>query len=772
MERRYVEVYGEIIMNDEKIRKFEGKIDIIYGQIEDSGEVQYFSVPNNSVSGGVALDSAIGSSLMTVNESNILHPIFQFDRYKLGDKGRLIDNNRIYMNYTKEYNSSEIINNRIIITLGNPRHVENWIFKGITYTIGSDKYFEMPTKFNIYLYSEGKTDAEYSGSVTSELINNEIVYTQSFRLNGVLKTNKFKTTTEEIIVWFEAKYPKIKKIVIDFIEARVFKEDNQGILYNNDASVYEPTNMYYGVDNRFKISKLFDGDVETYIGNAISNFEVSRSLSDSEGDINYGLVSNSCKLRLFNEVRKFDQGYLSKRVSMGKRVVPFIKDCSINVGQASTPSEPNTFKCLGNYYISSWEIPMDNSWVDIEAQDRLYDLHEAIYPGFIPHAPAVNQPFESVTMYDILLTVLDAINNAFDFKLSNIEYSNKIEEPNKKSQVANIYQAFNPNVENYSGRIIEGIDLALTTVVVPNPYLAKQPLWDVLDNIAKATLSYIYIDNNGRLICKSDLNDLSHIPYGESGTLATPDVHGPSSKARETLVSQITPDNAFKMSKPMTRKGYATEVSMSYTTYEFDATENNERADFRYYFVDTAPYKIENGKYYYKFYLPEYLISAQCIMDNGSGISLSEENTNQPYYECIIDHDEAGEWKKKFVTITGYTIKSNNKELNKRLYDELDHNETVNFSTGDLVNNEDSARILAGRVIELYTDGREIFDTEWVGDLDLDLGQAINFELPHGSDEEGKREVNTYRVVKINTKFDGSLRQQIKALSYPLKNIG
>jgi len=83
------------------------------------------------------------------------------------------------------------------------------------------------------------------------------------------------------------------------------------------------------------------------------------------------------------------------------------------------------------------------------------------------------------------------------------------------------------------------------------------------------------------------------------------------------------------------------------------------------------------------------------------------------------------------------------------------------------LNSVESANRLANRLIELYGKGRELFESEWVGDLSYDINNPMqySFRLPIGAVNEQVQEGKNC-VVSNSISFDGSLRQTLRALSY------
>lgn len=114
----------------------------------------------------------------------------------------------------------------------------------------------------------------------------------------------------------------------------------------------------------------------------------------------------------------------------------------------------------------------------------------------------------------------------------------------------------------------------------------------------------------------------------------------------------------------------------------------------------------------------------------------------------------------------GRPISNNTTSITVRNFNAEDQN-AIDYRTGTLLNNVESANKLANRLIELYGKGRELFESEWVGDLSYDIycPMQYSFSLPIGS-KNGELQKGRNCVVSNSITFDGSLRQTLKALSY------
>lgn len=799
----------------EIIRQFNGRVEIIYGKEEDTGNTTFrsFKDGQDPLQGNVLAED-ISNTLKSLNVSNIEYPVFELNVHMLMRKARLYDSKRIFLgnvnppNDKSENEIEDIRNDNCIMTeFSKQRLVYTWSLSGIRYKLRDASSYievvELPTNFIVELHD--KTNVTFKKKYAFNLQNGEMFYDVTDMLTGIATPKALKATSEEILLNFNINGQPATKVIVRINSWHVCKREN-GRFTTNDKTL-EENNYIYGKINRIKLTKCFDNKVEIYDSRALTSFEINKQLSDSEGDINYGIVSNTFKTTLLNVERKFDVGYLKDRVSMGKRIVPYI-------------IEKNLEKRLGTFYISSWKIPMDNSWVDVEANDKLFELHDVMFPGFMPEKTSDGK-LVSVTMYDIIVSVLEYINEVFFNNLSNEHYdgddlkalivgtTNKLDTLNKSKtklqqelgrlvvgslayiakskeidDVKQYIEELNKILPGLNARysasddfkqkkLYEGIDLSFLDIVVDEPYIERQSVWDVLDNIAKSTMSYIYLDNNERLIFVSDMRDNKYLPldydlirYCEDGKRDSIALN----KNYSTFYT-ITPSNAFSMSKPKFRKAYATEVTTSYSKYDFlkDSAEANVKIIITYYLVDEKPYKIDDEYNYYKCYIPKFINKKECIPSDlvelvNNNDSVIFEN-NREYYECKIKKSLLGtpEYKQANLVIKGAEISSESTEIPTRSFDAHDHKEFLSYECGYLINNESKAKELANRIIELFSNGREVFEVEWIGDLALDLYSPIEFTLLH---DVALNKKYRFKVVSINTFFDGGLKQNIKSVSY------
>lgn len=772
----------------EQIRKLRGRIDVIFGKEDQDEGMTVFEKKTVMDGDNVSvieseLDNNIKKAIISLNESEFTNPIFQLNDIELLRKPRLIGDKRLYRKVISEDKAM------LSFEFNVARSVTKWTITGIRYdydkqtgvdniveNVGS-YIIEIPSQFKIKLYQSKETVqpskelsftmlesdesvAEGNGQVTNYVVSKGIY----FKRDDVIMPQPFMSHELSLDLGLQNN-ELFEKIEIEISKVhRIIVSDNGGEKQFNYSNYYADANkLQFGNHNICWLSKCYDNQTEIYDGDEIQNIEITRQLPDSEGEVSYGLVSNSMKATILNTDRKLDTGYLKDVEIMGKRVVPYI-------------SVDGKDHKLGTYFVSEWDIPMDNSWVEFQANDRLADFQTLMYTGFFPMGDVGN--FKSETLYRIVESVFESINENLVIRLSNKIYSDAealeklatLKVQNGWADDETLYVKMRDHIVS-GGKLIEGVDWELLNISIPDPYLERQPVWDVLDNIAKSFLCVIYIDEKDRLILHTDMEDekrymldgvmrkhITRVDLSQSGT----DV--------EVDDKTVTASNAFSLSKPKKRKGIVTEVSTSYTTYDFAADSSGQSASdiITYYLKDLEPYKIESNFAYYKVYLPKYLERVSCIISDDSiklFDKISYESERNKYYYVVYVSCEA-KMGYQNCRINGIAVSNNSAQISVSDLQAEDKN-ALDYSAGTLLNCVENANDVANRLIQLYGKGREIFESEWTGDLDYDVDVPVkySFTVPINA-KVGLLHSGAPRIVSNSITFDGGLKQTLKALSY------
>lgn len=797
----------------DQIRTLQGRIDIVFGKEEQDNGVSVF--PSNDLN-GKEIDSALKKALLSLNDMTLDEPIFHLNSTRLYRGARLIGKKQLYIN--------TIGNDGVTLrySFARSRGIAHWTIAGIKYdykkyskeiicsnygSCGKEAYcwvlkreaegayaIEIPCEVQYTLYDSEQNPVKI---INFSLITKNI---SSIDEDGnpidvdVAKGLYFKRTEavsigdnqEQCINEVVLKKPfmshelrfelgtgyndKFSGISVTIKRAhRIFVSNGEYVYYTksveneveNELGLCEDEVFNAGDLTQCWVSKCYDNQTEIYDGNEIQDMEITRQLPNSEGDVNYGLVSNSFRAKILNENRKLDLGYLKDIPIMGKRVLPQI----IVDGKEHR---------LGTYFISEWDIPMDNSWVEFQAVDRLTDLQSLMYNGFFPEKDEANN-LKSESLYRIIETVIESINDNLLIQLENklLTQTEAMEKLLKvKGSISEeLYEKVKAHIEN-DGTLIEGVDLEYFDMEIKSPYLERQSIWDVLDNFAKSTLSVIYIDEQDRLIFHSDMNDKRHFlldgefyEYGIDGNYSK---IGANAKFEEIINKKVSTSNSFSLSKPKKRKAVVTEVSTSYYTYDFNSSSSqNAEKLITYYLKDIKPFKIDEEFKWYRIYVPRYIVNdVQLIISDFSvdnEFKLISEN-NKRFFEVPINKNII--LYSQSCSIKGIAISNNSTSITVRDFSLEDQN-ALDYSAGTLLNSVESANRLANRLIELYGKGRELFESEWVGDLSYDINNPMQYSfcLPIGAVNEQVQEGKNC-VVSNSISFDGSLRQTLRALSY------
>ena len=776
----------------ELVRKLNGRIEIIFGNEDQDGGVQVFEggeaeeeIPYNTKKG-----------LISLNESNLENPIAMVGHYELFRKPRLIGNRKFYQGVIGDAGCT------LSYKFTQQRGVAEWTVAGVKYQYGKKENvsgyleqdgsyaLEVPSDVTISLYAEGVAEASVSNRFRLIVTNGTYTDVGGKAVSVDVSGGLHYTCDEKVLsqvfldqeLVFKTSAPidaKYKTVVVEVNEVRriIVSQSESGAVYNygGDTLVGAEQAFAAGPIEVCWLAKCFDNQTETFDSNEIQNMEITRQLSDSEGDISYGVVSNSMKAVIYNEDRKFDVGYLKDAVFVGRRVIPYV---TVD-GKESR---------LGTYYVSERDIPMDNSWVEFSANDRLYDLQSLMYTGFFPEKVASTGKFKPESMYRVIETVFEQINENLVVQLENkMYYSAEAKELlaslkakyNASGANAKLTALFAKMEEHLDASdevsvLIEGVDWNYLDWSIPDPYLERQSLWNVLDDIAKSSLSVIYMDTQDRLIMHTDLYDERYFLL--DGKLYVYTIQGECKEVgsdNAPFGNTITASNAFSLSKPQKKMGIATEVSTSYQSYDFTSDDHQGQGSniITYYLKDLRPEERQEGDpdgyLRFKLHVPQYLKKTLIVCSNDSAIEVIDNKEprsegNRLFYNVIAKNGvDSGE----NCIIQGVAINNSTTKITVRNFT-IPNQNALEYSAGKLLNCESNAKALADRIVTLFARGRETFESEWVGDLGYDIDLPIDFDYALTLGGKQITAKGTFRMVSNSLTFDGSLRQTVKALSY------
>ncbi len=452
-----------------------------------------------------------------------------------------------------------------------------------------------------------------------------------------------------------------------------------------------------------KIYRCYDDIIEQYKSDELKCFECIRELPNAD-EIAYGLVSGSCSVTLYNKDRKFDQGYLKELMHINKRVVPYINGTK-----------------LGSFYIKEWDISQNDMFVKCDASDRLMDFRDIMYEGMMPKSSGERLSFK--TLFEKVL-----------------EYAGN-----------SLLRAFSYSVDKLLGEwSIE-------------PYLPRKSVWDVLQMLCEASMSFVYVGKDDVIYVKSELMQRQ-----------TP----------ETNI-EIRPENAFSVDIPFFADMEAERVKIPYfrkvvkpdqelyRINDFDASEN-ETVEIPVEFdkfceIDKVEYKgntytltenkltvTKNGTNF------KYLISftVKAITDDKKkDLVVYGKETTFEKQELYLPSDGEGKASK-----TSGLYAHADCELIQCVEKKQDGAESTQVNAEATQDNEENktkhAQTIAERIMQLYPTGTRSATATWRGAERLDLLQTAKIQGRYGDGEE-------YMITQIKNTVDGGFKQEIKGVSLP-----
>lgn len=420
-----------------------------------------------------------------------------------------------------------------------------------------------------------------------------------------------------------------------------------------------------------KIYRCYDDIIEQYKSDELKCFECIRELPNTD-EIAYGLVSGSCSVTLYNKDRKFDQGYLKELMHINKRVVPYINGTK-----------------LGSFYIKEWDISQNDMFVKCDASDRLLDFRDIMYEGMMPKSSGERLSFK--TLFEKVL-----------------EYAGN-----------SLLRAFNYSVDT---------ELEKWSI---EPYLPRKSVWDVLQMLCEASMSFVYVGKDDVIYVKSEL------------------------MARNTVGSDVNidPKNAFSVDIPFFADMEAERVKIPYfrkvvkpdqelyRINDFDASEGQKV---------TLP--VEFDKY----------CEIERLEYGGKDTLIEIKKISDFKYEISFTFQKIEDDKKKDIVVYGKETTFEKQEL-------ATSDDTQSKSRADslythpdceLIQSDALAKQIRSRLKELYPTGTRSATATWRGAEGLDLLQTAEIKGRYGDGEE-------YMITQIKNTVDGGFKQEINGVSLP-----
>ncbi len=423
-----------------------------------------------------------------------------------------------------------------------------------------------------------------------------------------------------------------------------------------------------------KIYRCYDDIIEQYKSDELKCFECIRELPNTD-EIAYGLVSGSCSVTLYNKDRKFDQGYLKELMHINKRVVPYINGTK-----------------LGSFYIKEWDISQNDMFVKCDASDRLLDFRDIMYEGMMPKSSGERLSFK--TLFEKVL-----------------EYAGN-----------SLLRAFSYAVDKLLGEwSIE-------------PYLPRKSVWDVLQMLCEASMSFVYVGKDDVIYVKSEL------------------------MARNTVGSDVNidPKNAFSVDIPFFADMEAERVKIPYfrkvvkpdqelyRINDFDASEGQE-----------VTISVE----FDKFCEIERVDYGGEKCENITIIKIDESDFK---YKITLKLSLNKGDKKKDLVVYGKETTFEKQELTMPADTQSKSREDSLYTHPDceLIQTADLAAKIRDRLLYLYPTGTRSATATWRGAEGLDLLQTAEIKGRYGDGEE-------YMITQIKNTVDGGFKQEINGMSLP-----
>ncbi len=472
-----------------------------------------------------------------------------------------------------------------------------------------------------------------------------------------------------------------------------------------------------------KINYLASERVESYLGDKLKSITIVEEKTGDTDKLSYGISSNSCSFEFLNENKRF---YYNKGYSMlikNRRIYPYIR---CGDGEFSKP--------LGVFYSDEWKIEDGNPYVSCKAYDVLYPLQDLTINYGVQVSEVGGEKY-TMTPY-----MLQTINQIFTkvFELINMQ-----------RRANGIY-----NKLNYSLRIGE-----IGEKIIPFVLIKEKSAWDVLQDLANLTCSYIYCDRQGTIIIKRDDFSGSVKSHEEAKNL-----------------SSINPSNSFSYSLPILSQTVVNSVNTEYYGILKDSDVGSKE-------VSVKEFTKKDGK----LIATVKLDKIYAVLRIGFVTNVKSYNILSCSYDKIelqVDlqsniteitvglnfNSSFSLVKNSFTsqsnTIEKFGLREFNYKAENLIFDVNDYfcklwlnalNEYL-ASVGQKPVELFDYRQISKKILEKYELGVTYVDAEWTGDYDLSLGTQFCGKSQY--DEDGIEEI--YECISSEIKYGSGFRQKIK----------
>ena len=480
-----------------------------------------------------------------------------------------------------------------------------------------------------------------------------------------------------------------------------YTDDEKEVLLQNGyiPGIVKATVTVISWNKRLRVSKIYrcyDDIIERYEMDELKSFDCVREMSNTD-EISYGLVSGSCSVTLLNNKgRKFDYGYLKNMAHINRRIVPFING-----------------EKLGSFYIKEWDIEQDDMFVKCSGNDRLMDFQDITFEGRMPHSD--NEKLSFAKLFEIVLD----------------------------SAKKNFVKGFSYEIdEKLSGFTVE-------------PYLPRESVWDVLQMLCEASMSYVFVDKNDVIQVRSEIAkfaDLNCTMSEENGNVVVA-YNDENAEIKDNTESKLTvdPDNAFSINVPFFADIEANQVEIGY--YRKVIKEDQEL------YRESGVSAKYNQQVVYTIELDKFSVI--------NSIKFGDFTYAQGQFECIKITDFMFELR--FIVkatidnvdfiVLGKEITFEKQALVVKNTGSLQKNALSLYTHPDceLVQCKSYAIEIAAGIMRLYRSGTRTMTSEWRGEQVLNLLERCNVKDRFGGEAK-------YMITYIKNSVDGGFKQEIKGI--------
>lgn len=586
-----------------------------------------------------------------------------------------------------------------------PREIDHMVISGYN---ARDEY---PLEFKLIYYKEKDEKDVIDGEDLLDKTPREVTY---------LDKNFFESRITEIEI--EGKENFKRRDFILYFEPVIAKRMELQIFRWNTA---------YTIP---KINYFASEHIECYLGDKLKSISIVEEKTGDTDKLSYGISSNSCNFQFLNEGKRFYYNKDYNLLRKNRRVYPYIR---CGKGDFSKP--------LGVFYSDEWKIEDGNPYVSCKAYDVLYPLQD--------------------------LTI------NYGMQESEIEQPNgskkNVYSPYKCQTISQIFDRvfYLINAKRREAGIFSDIayDLQLGEIgdkVIPLVLIEEKSAWDVLQDLANLTCSYIYCDRKGTVIVKCDDFSTPTITHNEA----------------KQLVS-VNPSNSFSYSLPVISQTVVNSVNTEYYDLEEAKKEAYKEVEIKDFVIDKNVLiaKVKLDKIY------NNINTIECRTENENGSQTFNYEIINSSFDCLTLKVNAPlNITKLDVTFKYDNIYSLVKKNNIEQAETIDkfglrefsfkvgnlllnpENQIFKNSLNDLNNkrkaeNKGSLELfdctqMGQKIINKYKLGVTFVDAEWTGDYNLTLDS--DFCAKSQYDEDGIEEI--YECISSEITYDTRFKQKIK----------